>query len=286
MQAQPGVEGGQIAFIFIRIESELIPFLRHRCVAADGSQVPAQKRHIPGGGDTFGQFAFELVAVFVKGFQIAVLGQKFHGRLFPHPSHTGDIVGAVAHQSFEIGKMGRGHTVTLPYCGLVDAFDIADALAGPKDRCIVVHQLEDIPVAGIDINLEPLGGAAASQSAQQIVSFEIVHFQPAYACGVQHLLDQFELASELDRSFGTGAFIFCKHTIAEGMTAFIEADRQIIGGFFGYHPVEHHHKTVNGVGEHAVLVGKQRQREKSPVQQAAAVDKKQFSHNGSLRVPV
>ena len=72
----------------------------------DGTQVVGPEGALPPGGEFFLHAGGGVQALVVQAgvdlFQGPVLVEELHGRLLPHPRHTGDVVGGIAHEGFQV----------------------------------------------------------------------------------------------------------------------------------------------------------------------------------------
>jgi hypothetical protein len=88
--------------------------------------IPADGGHPPGETGRFGaclhQFplpAREFSGVGDHALDVAVGMQQLEGGFFPDAGNAGDIVGAVAHESLQVGNLFGGQAVPLTQQGLV-----------------------------------------------------------------------------------------------------------------------------------------------------------------------
>ncbi len=101
----------------------------------------------------------------------AVLADKCLGRLFADPGHAGDVVRGIADQRLVVGDVLRPEPVAGMNRRRIEIAQIAKTQrARQDDRRVVVHELEQIAVAGHDDDPHiALLGADAGEAADDIV---------------------------------------------------------------------------------------------------------------------
>ena len=162
--------------------------LGQRHIGEDAGQLAGEVRTVAAGRQALahgalerplgGLWSLEGVEGGVDAVEIAVLPQECGGRLRTYALDTGDVVGAVAREGLEIHHLLRGHPQTrhhllAPHHGGATVFRIRTAThVEHGDIALVVHQLEEIAIAGKDANPPTLTGRPVGQGAEHVVGLE------------------------------------------------------------------------------------------------------------------
>ncbi len=166
-----------------------------RDIGVDGRQVAA---HI-GGVASLLQFrppaVLHLVEMGIDLIQVPVFFQQPERGLLAHAGHAGDVVGVVPDHGFVIHHLLRadaelaGFHILRGQVGLVVARHV--------DRRALVHQLQEIAVAGDDLDAQSLRTDLARDGAEHIIRFEAFHFQARDVEGIHHLADARDLQAQV-----------------------------------------------------------------------------------------
>ena len=134
----------------------------------------------------------------INVFQTAIFLHEFRRRLFANASHARDIIGAIAHQGFEINQL-----VWLQVIFFAEGGDIQHLVGGAALGQLHAHlrrqKLEDIAVASGDMDIQALLDGLAADCAKNVISFHIVHRQPRDVEGVDNLMNPLELTRQVVR---------------------------------------------------------------------------------------
>ncbi len=148
--------------------------------------------------------------------QIAVFLEQFDGGFLADAAHAGDVVGFIAHQRLEIHNLVGAHAENGKHLfgGVIFAFGKLALGQGNDDA--VIHQLEQVAVAGDDFDAHPLlGGGTAGGAAEHVVGLVALHLQPRETERIHNLADALHLGNEVVGHFGTGGFVFGVNFVAE-----------------------------------------------------------------------
>ena len=209
-------------------------------------------------------------------FHGPVLGDQLQSCFGPHSRHSGDIVAGIPHQPFEIDDLPRFQALVFFSKGffIIDS-DIGDSLFGEKDLDIVFDQLELIPVPGNDLDLD-IFRCSAGKGPDDVIGLVIVHFQGGDPHGLEQLHGKGKLFLQFWRCGFALPFIRRKFFRTECFAGFVKSHQHIVGLDFLEQFQEHIAKAIHRAGVDPFLIGQGRQCKESPVDQAAAVDQKEF----------
>ena len=224
-------------------------------------------------------FDARVVQMPVHALQRAERLDQRQRRLFADARHAGDVVGAVAHQAFHVDHLRGGHAVALAHGVLVDALGLRALVLhahGPA------HQLEAVAVARGDDALVAARAARGGQRAQDVVGFVPLARDDLVAQRRQHLLEHGHLGGQLVRHALALGFVARVHLVAEGRGFQIEGHGHLVGRLRAGEFCEDIEKTDEGVGVAPVAGGQQLDAVERAVDDAVAVDGKQFHSAASF----
>ncbi len=157
VQHLPPVEGAHAAGVEIEL---------HRRVAHDRRQAAAEEGQVAPRLQFVPEAGLDLVQVLVDTLQRIVLLEQLHGGLLAHAPHARDVVRFIAHQRLEVHQLGRRQPVPLLHPVQVVDHRVREAPAGGEDAGVLVHQLQQVHVAGDDERLHALRLRLAGQRPQ------------------------------------------------------------------------------------------------------------------------
>ncbi len=163
----------------------------------------------------------------VDVIQRAVFGQEAFGGLLADARHAGDVVGFIAHNGLVIHHL-LGADVQ--FGDDVFGGDVVAVIPGQVDDDARAHQLEQVPVAGDDLDAESLPGGPVSHRAEHIVGFVAFHFEAGDVEGIHQVADPVDLRGQVLRHFGAGALVGRENFIAKSLAG-VEGDGKVIGFF-------------------------------------------------------
>ena len=131
-------------------------------------------------------------------YRIELLEQSDSG-LFSDARNPGDIVRAVAHQSFEVDELCRCQTVVLDHLVIIEQSELRDSFFGDENLCLVGRQLQRVLVSGNDQRLDICLFGKPRRRSDNIVGFVAFQFQRFDAHSGQHFLEQRHLHDKLRR---------------------------------------------------------------------------------------
>ncbi len=170
---------------------------------------------------------FDLVDVGINVIERLIFFDELNCRLFTDASHARDIIGLVTDERFVI------HDMLGEYAKFFDNVLVGDEIfivARKIDNGALAHELEQVAVAGDDLDTESLFGGDARHGAEHIVRFKAFHFQARNVERIHHFADAFDLRTQIIGHFFARAFIFREHCVAKSF-AYIKSDCQVFGLF-------------------------------------------------------
>ena len=127
-----------------------------RQVAAEGGRVASLLQFRP-------PAVFHLVEVGVDFVQRLEFGEQAERGLFAHARHAGNVVGRVTDDGFVIHHLLRAHAelAGLHVCGGDEGFVVARHVDGDA----LIHELQEVAIAGDDLHAQPLRGGLTRNCA-------------------------------------------------------------------------------------------------------------------------
>ena len=186
---------------FVQVEADLQVGYNGRQAAAEVGVVAASRQLL---AHAFGQF----IQVGIDALQGIVFLQQADGRLFANASHAGDVVGGIADQGLVIHHLVGAHAQVLQHIFGKIIFGIGAALAGQIHQDALVDELQQVTVAGDDLDAKALRGQLVSQAAEHIVGLVAFQLEARDIEGVYKLPDAFHLRAQVIRHLGPRGFIF------------------------------------------------------------------------------
>ena len=211
----------------------------HQAVALDGFEIVAQ-------GLT--GLAFDLAGVGDHPGQVAVLEDPLRGRLRADARDAGEVVRRLTDQRREVRVALRGDAVLLLHGRRGHPTHLGDALDGLQQGDLLTDQLDRIAVARDDQRLVARGLGARGEGGDDVVGLVVLIGEPAHPQGIQHLLDQTDLAMEGRRGLVATAFVLVVDAVTEGAAGQVEGDREVRRPLGGDHVDDHAGEAVHGIG--------------------------------------
>ena len=212
-------------------------------IQVDGRQLAREEGVVAAGFQLVAQAAAHLPQGPIDAVEVAVVVEQRNRGLGTDAPHAGDVVGAVAGEGLEVDHVLRRHPQLGDHSLAVDLGGAAGAGIGAAahiengDIALVIHQLEQIAVAGEDANAPAPLGRPLGQGAEHVVGLVAGSQAERQVEGVgQDRLQVGQIREEMLRGFlAVGLVVGVRH-VAEG-------------GLVG---VEGHHHT--GWGKAAAVV--------------------------------
>ena len=223
----------------------------------------------------------------VNALEAAVGAQQLRRRLVAHARHAGDVVGAVALQSQEIGELRRLHTVTLAHLARAVDGHVGDALARGDHVRELGTQLVDVLIARDQQRAVTQRLVARRNGSQDIVALPAHHAHHGNAHGFEQLLDDGELRLQSRVHGRTLGLVLLERLGAELRPPGIEGAHDGVGIGDIDELEQHGYEAEHRVGGRAVRgVHGQRHRMEGAVHQRVAVDDGHFllRHRASFRL--
>ena len=170
---------------------------------------------------------FNLIHILIDGIQGAKFFEQGNGRLFTHARHAGDVIGFIADEGFVIHHL-IGTNAQFTNDILIG--DVVLVIAGEVDGGAFIDQLQEVAVAGDDLNAQTLGRHRTRHRAKHIIGFIAFHLKARDVEGVHQLADTFDLRTQVFGHLGARGFIFGEELVAKGLAG-IEGDGQVFGFF-------------------------------------------------------
>ena len=205
----------------------LLEIERNRQIGADGGEIAA---HVSGFFPRFQLGAparLDLVQVGIDVVEGGVLAEQVFGGLLAHAGHARDVVGRVADDGLIVHHLLRADAELAHH---VVGGDVILVVARQIDDGALVHQLQQVAVAGDNFDAQSLRGAPAGGRAEHVVGLEAFHFEARDVEGVHHLADALDLRAQVVGHLGARSLVFGVDIVAEGLAG-IEGHRQVIGLF-------------------------------------------------------
>ena len=196
--------------------------------------------------------AADLVDVGDDPRQVAVGGDPLRRRLGADPRYAGEVVGRLAHQRRQVAVALRGYEVALLDGGGVHPPHVGDAADGVDHGHVVADQLEHVAVARDDDDLHALRGRLRREGGDDVVGLVAGRLDVADLQGVEHLVDQRDLAGELGGGGAAPGLVLRILLEPEGLPGQVEGDPDVGRLLVAEHVDEHRREPVDGVG---VLAG-------------------------------
>ena len=197
----------------------------------------------------------------------------------PTPGTAGQVVAGLPHQrgQLRIARRGWRSTSPRPPPGVIRARS-ETPLPRIEHGDVVGHQLERVPVAGADQHVEAGRLGLGRERPDHVVGLEPRLLDEGDVEGVEHLLDQVELALELVRGLGAVGLVLGVDLGSERLPGHVEGHREMGRRLVAQHVDQHRGEAEDAVGVLAGLGGEvlHRQREERPVRDRVAVDQQQL----------
>ena len=132
----------------IRLKLAVFDGERNRRRCTDGAELIAHAGGFRAGRNLFAHLTFDFARVRQYVFERAVFFQQFHGGLFANAGDTGDVVGIVAHETFQVTHAVGFQAVLLLEHGAVKLNRFADALFRHEHVRVIVDELQRVPISG------------------------------------------------------------------------------------------------------------------------------------------
>ena len=225
-------------------------------------------------GNFFAHCAFDRVDVGVDGVEGFVFVEQFGGRFRADAFDAGNVVAGIADECFVVYDLVGADTEFFNNGRLVIHFWGMAAAGGQFDAGIVIDELEQVAVAGDDVDGHVVGLGLLGDGTEYVVGFEVFQFEDGDVERRDDFADAFDLHAQFVGHFFAGAFVFLEEVVAEG-AAEVKADGEVFRWVVGedeFH--EGAGEAVGGVGGFAFFGGEcfQRQGEEHAVGQRVAVD--------------
>ncbi len=237
-------------------------------VALDGVEVLAE---------LLADLALDLVGAGDQLVEGTELVDPLRGRLLADAGDAGEVVRRVPAQGGQVRVLGGRDAVLLGDLLGGVAGELGDALGGVEHRDVLADQLQRVPVARDDQDLEALGRGGGGQRGDDVVRLEVLHGHPGDLHRVEQLVDQADLALELVGRLGAVGLVVGELLGAEGLPGEVEGHREVrrllVPHGVGQHRGEAVHR-VGGLARDGVEV-LHRQGEPRPVGHGVSVEQHQ-----------
>ncbi len=212
----------------------------------------------------------------------AVLLDELRRGLVADARHAGDVVRCVALQRHEVQVLIGTHAVAALDRGRVHQVDLGDAATVEQhgDRTVLLpacpHQLEEVAVRGDDHGVDPRTRRLEGEGADGVVGLVALGADDGDLQGVEHLLDEPELGTELGGCLGAARLVLGIELQADRGGAHVERHGDQVGLLVGEELDQHRGEPVDRVRDRAAAGGQGlRQREERPVREAVAVEEEE-----------
>ena len=210
----------------------LLPVQFHRTVGIDGRQLSAQHcQIIMLQKGVLGFLGLDFLHMGIGIFCSTVFQKKLCGSFLTHSRKSGNIVGRISHQGFQLYDLRRRKLVGLFYifCIIVLNSSLSSLCLGNPDTDIFRSQLKEIPVTGKNGHIHSLGFAFLCQRSQDIVCLISFFRYNIDSHGFQHVFHHRHLFPQLSRHRLSGPFVGIIHFMAEGRGRKVKGYCKVIG---------------------------------------------------------
>lgn len=222
---EDGFDGGRVK-VFDRGVGEVKGDVE---VGDDAGEFLAEVGTVASVGELFRDAPADVVQVGVEVVEGIVIGEEADSGFFADAAHAGDVIRGVADEGFVVYDLIGADAEFFDHIFGGEVFGVAEGFAfGQADEDAVIHELEEVAVAGDDFDADPARGGFAGDTAEHVVGFVAVHFEAGDVEGVYHLPDAFDLHGEVVGHFFPRAFVFGEEIIAKG-SAYVEGDHEVVG---------------------------------------------------------
>ena len=216
------------------------------------SQIIAEERAVLSFGQLFphGRFQIQFVQMIINVANGAVFSNQVTGTLLPNACHTGNIIGAIPHQCFDINELQRCHTVFLFDFLLVihGCLGLSELCSCQAHRDIAANQLQAVPISGGKNTAIARLPTGFRQGSQNIVGFVSLTLYQGISQISQQFLQDGHLLRQLRRHSFSSCLVAVVYLMAESRRFQIKCNRHTIRRFFLHYLIHHDQKTVDGVG--------------------------------------
>ena len=173
--------------------------------------------------------AADLVGVFDDLVEPAELVDPFGGESVTYPRHAGDVVRGLAAQRGQIGVLRRRHMVLLLDRLRRHVLEVLEVVAGVQHGDVLVDQLEGVTVAGK--HQRAVSGALphGGQGADDVVALIAGFLDVGDAQGLEHLLDQRQLAEQFLGCGLARPLVLRQQIVAERAALDVERHGEVVG---------------------------------------------------------
>ena len=223
----------------------------------------------------FADDAFDLARVLEDLVEAAIVVDPLDRSFLTDLVNADEIVAALADQGGDIRILVGLDTIALHHRVAVVALEFGYAPGiGIKQRNVVVHQLNGIPVTTDNEHAVSVSLAAGCECGEDVVGLVVLFADGGDVHGCQGFFEKWNLPDELRRGVAAGSLVLCVLAGAKRVAGDVECDGQMGRLLFLQQQDEHRNETVNGVCMLAFAVDKtvQRKRVKRPERQRMAVD--------------
>ena len=173
--------------------------------------------------------AADLVGVFDDLVEPAELVDPFGGESVTHTRHAGDVVRGLAAQRGQIGVLRRRHVILLLDRLRCHVLEVLEVVAGVQHGDVLVDQLEGVTVAGK--HQRAVSGALphGGQGADDVVALVAGFLDVGDAQGLEHLLDQRQLAEQFLGRGLARPLVLRQQVVAERAALDVERHGEVVG---------------------------------------------------------
>ena len=253
-------------------------FLRRKLngrVPADGRQVVGQIGALLAVLQLFKELSLHVFRrqVLIDPVQSSEFFQQVSRRFGPDARYAGDIVGAVAHEGFQVDKAQGFQAVFLKEHRrrVVGCDGLACLGAHQLHRHVLIHQLQAVAVAGEDDALPALPAADVRHSADDVVGLPALTFVDGDIHGGKDLLHHGHLHGKLLGHPVAGRLVALVLQMAEGGAVEVKGNAQGVGLFLHRDLLQNIQEAEDGVGIQALPGGQRPHAVKGAVDDAVAI---------------
>ena len=208
----------------------------------------------------------------IQLFHCAILVQQLQRRFFPHAGYTGNIIGAVAHKSFQVPHL-IGHQIVFLVKGrIIITTQFTDSFFREIHAGFITDQLQAVLIPCDNDAGDILLFCPAHHGADDIVPLVAFGFINGNVHGAQHILNQIHLPPQFLRHPLALRFIISVLLMAKYLAAHIKGHRQIVGLLLLHQAHQHIGEAVHCVGNHAFGVAQNGNGIKCPVGQTVSIN--------------
>ena len=194
----------------------------HRDIALNERQLAAELRQFRTSLQLLAHGSADFLDMLIDAVDGSVFLQQSDAGLFAYAFHARNIVGTVAHQALQLDQLPGLQTVMIAEGSQVPD-DVLLAAFGQLHADLLRQQLQDVPVAGDDADLDVLFFDQAHHGADDVVGLVTLQSQHRNVESLYHFLDALDLRAQVIGHLFARALVLAEHGVTAAQAA-VQAD--------------------------------------------------------------